>query len=300
MCKGCSGSERTSRWWRYVLCPPLPSLHVRAPHLHVLLGLWGVLRLPLRPRGPAEPLCGVLQLLVGVSHAPSTGERRALHQIMHTRTEVRHTQALQAFFGQLDQGSGPVTAEGPHTGSSGLEPLLHQRLPRGVGAILCHLCPPQLPRGQGHEDQQHLFQKRFIRGPKDLSHLTPRAPVLLPRPRRLQPRGLQRVHLPASGRGRTPSLPLKTPTREKCAHRFTPHAAREAEGRERGDHQARQPPAALCCFPPPGFRMDVPALHGLRETRHAARGQPRLLGHASHALPAVVTQTREHPQALGR
>ena len=45
--------------------------------------------------------------------------------------------------------------------------------------------------------------------------------------------------------------------------------------------------------------MDVPALHGLRETMHAALGQTRLLGKASHALPAVVTKTLANPPACG-
>jgi hypothetical protein len=36
-----------------------------------------------------------------------------------------------------------------------------------------------------------------------------------------------------SGCGRTPHLRLKTQTSEKLAHCFNPHAAFEAEGRER-------------------------------------------------------------------
>jgi hypothetical protein len=45
--------------------------------------------------------------------------------------------------------------------------------------------------------------------------------------------------------------------------------------------------------------MDVPAFHGLRETMHAALGKTRLLGNASHALPAVVTEILENPETFG-
>jgi hypothetical protein len=44
--------------------------------------------------------------------------------------------------------------------------------------------------------------------------------------------------------------------------------------------------------------MDTPALPGLRETMHAALGQPRLLGNAANALPTVGTKTVENPQAF--
>ena len=40
--------------------------------------------------------------------------------------------------------------------------------------------------------------------------------------------------------------------------------------------------------------MDVSALHGLSETRHAPRGKTRLLGDAAPALPALGTKTLEH------
>jgi hypothetical protein len=44
--------------------------------------------------------------------------------------------------------------------------------------------------------------------------------------------------------------------------------------------------------------MDTPALHGLLEMVHTALGQPGLLGHASYALPAVVTKTLENQKAF--
>ena len=40
--------------------------------------------------------------------------------------------------------------------------------------------------------------------------------------------------------------------------------------------------------------MDIPVLQGLLKTMHAALGQPRLLGDASHALSTVLTQAREN------
>ena len=43
------------------------------------------------------------------------------------------------------------------------------------------------------------------------------------------------------------------------------------------------------------LRVHASALYGLLETMHAALGQPRLLGNASDALPAVITKTLENP-----
>ena len=44
--------------------------------------------------------------------------------------------------------------------------------------------------------------------------------------------------------------------------------------------------------------MDVPALHGLRETMHTAFGQSRLLGNVAHTLGAILTKTLENPQTF--
>jgi hypothetical protein len=42
----------------------------------------------------------------------------------------------------------------------------------------------------------------------------------------------------------------------------------------------------------------MPALHGLRETRRPALGQPRLLGKMAHALCARFTKRLENPQTF--
>jgi len=44
--------------------------------------------------------------------------------------------------------------------------------------------------------------------------------------------------------------------------------------------------------------MDVPARHGRRETMPTTFGQPRLLGHTAHTLPAMLTTTLENPKAV--
>jgi hypothetical protein len=86
--------------------------------------------------------------------------------------------------------------------------------------------------------------------------------------------------------------------REKLAHRVEPHTALQPEGIERGNHQAGHPLPALCGFPQPGFRVAVAALYRLGETMHTAFGEPRLVGKASHALAAVLTETLENPSAF--
>jgi hypothetical protein len=87
-------------------------------------------------------------------------------------------------------------------------------------------------------------------------------------------------------------------TSKKLASRVETHPALQPKGIERGNHQARQPLPAVCSFPEPGFRVAVAVLHGLRETMHAAFGQARLLGNATHALGGMVTKTVENPEAF--
>src|SRR5262245_8061899 len=85
---------------------------------------------------------------------------------------------------------------------------------------------------------------------------------------------------------------------EKLAHRVHAHPALEPKSIQRGDQQARQPLPALGGFPQPRLRIEVSALPSLCKTMHATLGQTRLLGHAAHALPAVVTKTLENPDAF--
>ena len=54
---------------------------------------------------------------------------------MHAVKEIGHTQALEALLGELDERLGPVTHQGQRAGAQGLQPLVHQRFPRGVGAM---------------------------------------------------------------------------------------------------------------------------------------------------------------------
>src|SRR5712691_9363767 len=58
---------------------------------------------------PCEPLLNVFEFLVRLSQAPANGQRIALDDLMDDVKAIRHTQALQAFFGQLDEGVGPIT-----------------------------------------------------------------------------------------------------------------------------------------------------------------------------------------------
>jgi len=78
--------------------------------------------------------------LVGWSHTLAQGQGIALHNVVHAVKAIGHTQALEAVFGELDERLGSVTPQGEHAGAQGLQPLVHQCLPRGVGAIVCHLC----------------------------------------------------------------------------------------------------------------------------------------------------------------
>src|SRR5262245_45254287 len=85
---------------------------------------------------------------------------------------------------------------------------------------------------------------------------------------------------------------------EKLADRVQPHAPLQAKGIERGNHQARQPPAALCSFPQPGLRMDVPMHHSLLETMRTALGHSRVLSKVAHTLCACLTKIVENPNTF--
>ena len=245
-----------------------------------------------------QGLLGFHEVLARLAQASANDQRIALDDGMDDREEIGHAQTLQPLFGKLNQGLGPVTDQGEDVGSQGREPLLHQRLPRRLGAILCRLFQQQRAWREVHADQEHAFQEGFIHGSNDLAPLTMRTPVLLPGPGRRQPHGLSRRHHPAQGGGRTSYLRLKMETSEKLAQRVYPHAALEPERVERGDHQAGQPLPALCGFPEPGFRVTVAALYRLLQTMYAALGQAGLQGKASHALSGIVTKTVENLAAF--
>jgi hypothetical protein len=86
-----------------------------------------------------QGLCGFREVLVRLSQVVANGQCIALDDLMDDMEEIRHAQTLQPLFGELDQGVGAITDEGEHPGAEGLEPLLHQRLPRGIRALLRHL-----------------------------------------------------------------------------------------------------------------------------------------------------------------
>src|SRR2546427_830262 len=53
------------------------------------------------------------------------GERIALDQVMDDVKEIRHTQALQPLFGELNAGLCPVTHQVQDAGAQCLQPLVH-------------------------------------------------------------------------------------------------------------------------------------------------------------------------------
>src|SRR4051812_15661108 len=85
---------------------------------------------------------------------------------------------------------------------------------------------------------------------------------------------------------------------DKLADRVQPHAPLQAKGIERGNNQARQPPTALCSFPQPGLRMDVPVHHSLLETMRTALGHARVLSNVAHTLRACLTKIVENPNTF--
>ncbi len=170
------------------------SLPTGTPRLACSLGLLAGLR-RWHPLSVArEGLLGCLELLVGVFQAPADGECIALHQIMHTRKDVRHTQALQALFSELDQGLRPVTDQGQDLRSQRLEPCIDQRVPCGTGAIVCDVLQHQVSRRHVLKDDHHAFQEGFIHAADHLSDLASRSRGLLPGLCCLSRRRLQCLH----------------------------------------------------------------------------------------------------------
>ena len=100
-----------------------PARHLGVPRRHQRLGLWGLRRRLGPSLESCEGLLGCLEFLVRVSQASAKGERIALDDLMDDMEEIRHTQALQPLFGELDQGLGSVTDQVQDLGSQGREPL---------------------------------------------------------------------------------------------------------------------------------------------------------------------------------
>src|SRR6266571_8401340 len=112
-----------------------PVAHLGLPRRYQHRGLSTImLRVgPLLASG--ESLLRLLEFLIRLSPVSTKGEGIALDDLMHDMKEIRHAQTLQPFFGELDQGLGSVTDHIQHPSAEALESLLHQRLPRGIGAI---------------------------------------------------------------------------------------------------------------------------------------------------------------------
>lgn len=126
-----------------------PCLHVTArevldvlPALHLLL-MPGEPRLDFQRLGLAveprlERLQAVLhlaQVLVRLANSLSHSECIAFTQIMDAVEEIRHTQACEASFGQLNQGLGTITHHIPSRCPKRLETIFYDRLPGGKRAI---------------------------------------------------------------------------------------------------------------------------------------------------------------------
>ena len=61
-----------------------------------------------------QSLLGFVSAWCACRQTPAKGQRIALHDLMDEVKEIRHTQALQALFGELDQRLGPVTHQVQH------------------------------------------------------------------------------------------------------------------------------------------------------------------------------------------
>jgi hypothetical protein len=91
---------------------------------------------------------------------------------------------------------------------------------------------------------------------------------------------------------------LKTKTPQKLAAGVCPNAALEAKDIQAGHHEADKPPATFRRFPPPGLRMDIPALQSLPQTMHAALGEPGFNRDVANAGPGVVAKKVENQTAF--
>jgi len=123
------------------LCPSRP---LGLPRLHQHSRLAGRL-LPLElSLASCQGLLGFHQCLLRVAPALAHSKRIALHERMDDREDIGHAQTCQPLVRQLHQGRGSGTDPIEPRGAKGLEPLLSQRLPRGIGPIV----PPPLPAGE--------------------------------------------------------------------------------------------------------------------------------------------------------
>ena len=115
MRKGCSVSERRLQVVPIGVVRLFPARHLGLPRFHQRPGLAGHLHPPVsRPWRRARASWAFVSSCCAWRTALANGERIALHDLMHDMEEIRHTQALQPLFGELDQGLGPVTDQVQH------------------------------------------------------------------------------------------------------------------------------------------------------------------------------------------
>src|SRR5262249_29296296 len=153
-------------------------------------------------------------------------------------------------------------------------------------------------RGQVHEHQHHLLQKRLIHRPNDRAYLAMGDAVFFPRCGNFQDETLQRVHHRSQGAGRAPHLCLQVQATEKLAERLRSHPSFEAEYKQGGHHQADQPGAAWLSFPKRRFRVAISAIHSLEMAMHTAFGYPDAIRQTPDALFAVFTNRVDYDNAL--
>ena len=240
----------------------------------------------------------MIQVSTRLLQTTAKGQRIALDQVMDEVKQIRHTQAVQARFGQLHQGLGSVTDQVQHPHTQCLKPCLDQRVPGLIGAIIGDLFNHQIAAYQVHEHHYHPLQKRFIYCPNDRSCLAPGNPLTLPSLDRLKDHAFQLLHQASQGARRTAHMPLQMKPSEKLAHRFRPNPALEAKEIEHRDDQADEPTAACFGFPKPRLRVAITARYRLPQTMHAALGESSLNRDLSKACLGVVTKGVENQTAF--
>ena len=161
-----------------------PARHLGLPRLHQRSRLVGRLRRLEPPLASCQGLRGFGQFLLRVSPALANGQRITLHDLMGDMEEIRHAQAFQALFRKLDEGLGAVTDYIQHPGAQAREPFPDQRLPRGIGPIVCHLFQQEIARRKLHQTRS-MRSESFIHRANHLAHRSARTPLLLPRRGRL-------------------------------------------------------------------------------------------------------------------
>jgi hypothetical protein len=155
----CEG-EALHRASRAVVCLG-PARHLGVPRLPQRSRLGGRLRRWEHPLASCQDLRGFCQFLLRVSPALANGQRITLHDLLGDMEAIGHAQAFQALFRKLDEGLGAGTDHRQPPGAQAREPFPDQRLPRGLGPIVCPRFQQEIARREVHTDQDHAFQPTF-------------------------------------------------------------------------------------------------------------------------------------------